>query len=103
MRRNSKPSHAEMVAQATDRLHIVQAIDDSLARWPEVSALAWKTDSPEEFVAQLGVLLQLDETQATAVADQQLRRVTREQRTRIRAQVDELKEELAHLRSTDPT
>ncbi|MCD9152945.1 DNA gyrase subunit A [Aeromicrobium duanguangcaii] len=103
MRRHREPSHAEMLAQATDRLHIMQALDSALERWPEVSALAWEAESTEEFITQLGELLGIDETQATAVADLQLRRIPREQRAWIRAQVDEIKVELAHLRSTDPT
>lgn len=101
--RNRKPSHAEMLVQATESLHILQAIDNSLERWPEVSALAWEADSSEEFVIHLRALLGLDETQATAVRDLQLRRIPREERARIRVRVDELKAELANLRSTAPT
>lgn len=103
MHRDNRPSHAEMLAQVTERLHIMRAIDDSMERWPEVSTLAWNAGSTEEFISQLGALLGIDETQATAVADQQLGRVPREQRARVRRHVDELNAELVNLRSTDPT
>lgn len=103
MHRNDKTSHAEILAQVAERLHIMQAIESSLDRWPEVSALAWKADSSADLVAQLRAVLGVDEAQATAVADQQLRRVPREQRTHIRAQIDELLAEIAILRSTEPT
>lgn len=103
MRRNRKPSHAEMLLTATRRLYIVQALDSALERWPEVSALAWEADSSEEFIIRLGALLGIDETQATAVADLQFRRIPREQRALIRAQVDEMQAEIARLSSTDPT
>ena len=103
MRRNRKPSHAELLARLTERLHIMRAIEDSLARWPEVSALAWEADSADEFVVRLGAVLGLDEIQATAVSELQLRRLPQEQRARIRAEVDDLEAELADLRSTDPS
>lgn len=102
MRRNRQANHADMLAQVTESLHIMQALNDSLERWPEVSAIAWEADSTEEFEARLRALLGLTEVQATAVADQQLRRVPREQRARIHARIDELKSELADLKSIDP-
>lgn len=52
--------------------------------------------------ARIGALLGLDEVQATAVADQQLRRFPRQERARIRSRV-ELKSELADLKLVDPT
>jgi hypothetical protein len=65
---------------------------------PEVSALAWEASSDDEFVIRLRALLEIDESQAAAVSAQQLRRVPREQRAHVRAEVDEPKAELADLR-----
>lgn len=101
-RRHRELSHAEKLVQTTQRLHMMQAINTALERWPEVSALAWEAESSEEFIRDLGALLGIDEFHATAVADLQLRRIPREQRALIRADVDEIEAVLANLRSTDP-
>lgn len=98
----AQPDQAEQarwLEDASERLHIMKPIDDALTRWPEVSALAWAAESTEEFVTQLITLLGIDETQANAVMDQQLRRIPADQRARIGATVSDLGAEIARYKS----
>lgn len=81
------------------RLRLYEAIDAALERWPEVSALAWEANSRKEFIAQLGVLLEIDQDRAEAVADLQVRRVPRDQRAEIREQLAGVRERLDELRT----
>lgn len=89
----------DRIEQVRDQLRIYEAISRAFERWPEVSALAWEAGSTEEFETQLRALLDIDRTQASAIADCQFRRLPREQRARARATVADLNSELARLKN----
>jgi len=75
----------------------MEAIYHALKRWPEVSAAAYDSTSPDDLRNLLIGLIGVDEAQANAVMEMQLRRMTRLERDRIASRVSELRQELAQL------
>ena len=103
MRVRKQETAAETIELRMAMLRISDAVDKALERWPEVSALAWEAKSSQEFIAEVGALLGIDEDCAAAVADLQIRRIPREQRAEVHERVEELKAGIALLQATDPT
>jgi DNA gyrase/topoisomerase IV subunit A len=84
-------------------LHIYQAIHAALSRWPEVADLAFQTESPDSFRESLMQLLDVDEVQANAVSDMQVRRAGRLERAAVARRLAELRAEVAPLDSDQPS
>lgn len=80
--------------QLRDQVRILEGIHRALTRWPEVSALAFESDSVGSLVEGLGALLGIDEEQASAVSEMQVRRVSRAERERIAQSLAELRAQL---------
>jgi hypothetical protein len=96
IRRNRRqPSPADIEQNVREQLHIMEAIHQALERWPEVSAAAYDSTSPNDLRNVLIELIGLDEIQANAVMEMQIRRITRLERERIASRVSELRQELA--------
>ena len=95
--RSTKKESFDPVDHLRDRIHVDEAIDSALSRWPEVSVLAFESTSPSELVDALRSLLGFDEVQATAVMDMQLRRVTSLERRNISDRLADARASLREL------
>lgn len=77
-----------------DQMHIWEGIALAHERWPEVSVLAFNSDSADSFVAGLSELLKLDRLQALAIADMQVRRFGRLEREVVQRRLAEIRKQL---------
>lgn len=80
-----------------DQVHVLEGLAAALARWPEVSAIAFESDTPDTIVSDLVQLLDVDEVQAQAISDMQVRQLARLQRERIDNRLAETREQLAAI------
>jgi DNA gyrase subunit A len=78
-------------------LHIYEAIEMAQHRWPEVSALAFETETPDSLRHALIRLLGVDELQAAAISDMQVRRLSRREREVISDRVLKLRRQLSEI------
>ena len=78
-----------------ERLHILQPLHDALQRWPEVSDVVYTSTSEKQAKRRLRQLMGIDDVQAQAVMDIQLRRASDDERERHTRWLDGLKDELA--------
>ena len=85
---------AEDIRSLRRRVEILEGLHAALQRWPEVSALAFASDSPETLQAQVSDLLGIGFEPATAVLDMQARRVTHQQRERLEHELETVREQL---------
>ena len=76
-----------------DRLDLLQALHDALLRWPEVSALGFASNSTDDFLSGLQELMGINDTQARAVSDMQVRRLPSLERKKIADELAQLKQE----------
>lgn len=76
-------------------IHIYEGLFAVLTRWPEVSALAFESDHPDDMVEQISELLALSRLQAQSVAEMQIRRLSSMERSAVGRRLDESKERLA--------
>ena len=83
--------------RAEERAHILRALGKALDRLDDVIALIRRADSAEAARAQLMALLEIDETQAVAILDMQLRRLAALERQRILDELSEREAEIADL------
>jgi DNA gyrase subunit A len=83
--------------KATERLHIVAALIKAIDRIEEVIALIRRSESAA--IAQTGLmgLLEIDETQARAILDMQLRKLAALERQELVDERDELEAKIADL------
>ncbi len=83
--------------QAEERAHILRALAKALDRLDEVIALIRAAESAEAARGQLMALLDIDQVQATAILDMQLRRLAALERQRILDELAEREREIADL------
>jgi DNA gyrase subunit A len=83
--------------QAEERAHILRALAKALDRLDEVIALIRAAESAEAARGQLMALLDIDQVQATAILDMQLRRLAALERQRILDELTEREREIADL------
>jgi DNA gyrase subunit A len=89
------------IRQTTASLHIHQAVSRLLDEPHALLDVVLQAEDSEAANAALRERFGFDEIQATAVMDQQLRRVTRRDRQRIEEVVEELVDRLAVLRDLE--
>jgi DNA gyrase subunit A len=99
MRRRRETSPEDVVAELRARLHIYGAIDLALRRWPEVAHVSFEAESTDSLVEDLKDLLAIDDVQASAICDVQVRRTGRLERARIAQEVATLRTDLAEAES----
>jgi DNA gyrase subunit A len=83
--------------KAEERAHILRALGKALDRLDDVIALIRAADSAEAARSQLMALLEIDEIQAVAILDMQLRRLAALERQRILDELAEREREIADL------
>ena len=83
--------------KAEERAHILRALGKALDQLDAVIALIRAADSADAALSQLQVLLDIDETQARAILDMQLRRLAALERQRILDELAEREAEIADL------
>jgi DNA gyrase subunit A len=83
--------------KAEERAHILRALAKALDQLDAVIALIRNSDSAESAREQLMQLLDIDEVQATAILDMQLRRLAALERQRIIDELIERESEIADL------
>jgi len=90
--------------KAEERAHILRALARALDRLDDVIALIRAADSAEVARSGLMRLLDIDELQAVAILDMQLRRLAALERQRIQDELGEREREIAELTAilTDP-
>jgi DNA gyrase subunit A len=81
--------------KAEERAHIVRALLKAIDLIDEVIALIRGSESAEAARGGLMTLLEIDEVQATAILDMQLRRLAALERQRLQSEYDELMAEIA--------
>src|SRR4051794_23205214 len=81
--------------KAEERAHIVRALLKAIDLIDEVIALIRGSESAEAARGGLMTLLEIDEIQATAILDMQLRRLAALERQRLQSEYDELMAEIA--------
>jgi DNA gyrase subunit A len=81
--------------KAEERAHIVRALLKAIDRIDEVIALIRGSESADAARTGLMTLLEIDEVQATAILDMQLRRLAALERQRLQSEYDELMAEIA--------
>ncbi|MGE5289966.1 MAG: DNA gyrase subunit A [Micromonosporaceae bacterium] len=86
-----------LLAKAQRRLHIVEALLKAIDRIDEVIALIRGSESAAAAQAGLMELLEIDEEQATAILDMQLRKLAALERQQLMAEYDELMSQIADL------
>jgi DNA gyrase subunit A len=84
--------------RAEERAHILRGLVKALDMLDEVIALIRRSPSAEESKAGLMALLDVDEVQATAILDMQLRRLAALERQRIIDELAAIEREIADLR-----
>ncbi len=85
--------------KAEERAHILRGLVKALDQLDEVIALIRSSPSAEEARAGLITLLDIDEVQATAILDMQLRRLAALERQRIIDELAEIETEIAELQA----
>jgi DNA gyrase subunit A len=85
--------------KAEERAHILRGLVKALDQLDDVIALIRRSPSAEEARGGLMELLDIDELQATAILDMQLRRLAALERQRIIDALAELEAEIAELRA----
>jgi DNA gyrase subunit A len=83
--------------KAEERAHILRALSKALDRLDDVIALIRAADSAEAARSQLMAMLDIDEIQAVAILDMQLRRLAALERQRILDELAEREAEIADL------
>ena len=83
--------------KAEERAHILRALGKALDQLDAVIALIRAADSAEAALSQLQALLDIDELQARAILDMQLRRLAALERQRILDELAEREAEIADL------
>ncbi len=83
--------------KAVERAHVLRALGKALDRLDDVIALIRAADSAEAALVQLQALLEIDEVQARAILDMQLRRLAALERQRILDELAEREAEIADL------
>ena len=83
--------------KAEERAHILRALGKALDRLDDVIALIRAADSADAALSQLQALLDIDEVQARAILDMQLRRLAALERQRILDELAEREAEIADL------
>ena len=91
--------------RAEERAHILRALAKALDRMDDVIALIRASASAEAARSELMALLDIDEGQAVAILDMQLRRLAALERQRIMDELAEREREIADLQAilADPT
>ena len=91
--------------RAEERAHILRALGKALDRLDDVIALIRASASAEAARADLMALLDIDELQAVAILDMQLRRLAALERQRLLDELAEREREIADLQAilADPT
>ena len=85
--------------KAEERAHILRALAKALDRLDDVIALIRAADSAEAALSQLMELLEIDDVQARAILDMQLRRLAALERQRILDELAERETEIADLQA----
>jgi DNA gyrase/topoisomerase IV subunit A len=85
-----------MSSEMVERIAMLSAIENALARREEVLELLAQSSDPEEAIGPLSDLLQITATQAEAVMDITLRNVTRARRERIHLELASLIEKIGN-------
>ncbi|MDQ3485692.1 MAG: DNA gyrase subunit A [Actinomycetota bacterium] len=85
--------------KAEERAHILRALGKALDRLDEVIALIRAAESAEAARSQLMALLGIDEIQAVAILDMQLRRLAALERQRILDELADREREIADLQA----
>ena len=85
--------------KAEERAHILRALAKALDRLDDVIALIRAADSAEAALSQLMELLEIDDVQARAILDMQLRRLAALERQRILDELAEREAEIADLQA----
>ncbi len=85
--------------KAEERAHILRALGKALDRLDDVIALIRAAESAEAARTQLMALLDIDEVQATAILDMQLRRLAALERQRILDELAQREAEIAELQA----
>lgn len=97
MRNPDEPTRDEQRAHLRSMLHIYVGIEVALHRWPEISALAFDTEEADSLRLALIELLDVDDVQAAAISDLQLRRISRLERQLASDRVLELRRQLNEI------
>ncbi|HIV57796.1 MAG TPA: DNA gyrase subunit A [Candidatus Stackebrandtia faecavium] len=84
--------------KAEERAHILRGLSKALDHLDEVIALIRRSPSAEESKSGLMELLQVDEVQATAILDMQLRRLAALERQRILDELADIEARIADLK-----
>lgn len=90
-------SDLEHLILMRQREHTVVAISIGQSRWSEVLEIITGCEDDAEARARLGAKFGFDDVHATAVLDMQFRRVTTNTRSRIEAELTELRAWMAEL------
>ena len=85
--------------KAEERAHILRGLAKALDHLDDVIALIRRSPTVEEARAGLIALLEIDEIQATAILDMQLRRLAALERQKIMDDLAEIEEQIADYRS----
>ena len=83
--------------KAEERAHILRGLNKALDQLDEVIALIRRSPSAEESKSGLMRLLEVDEVQATAILDMQLRRLAALERQKIADELAEIEAKIADL------
>jgi len=98
-RTTPEPSTAELIDRTQERLHVISALADALARPGQLMQIVSTSRDPEDARARIQAAFNLDELQALAILDTQFRSATLRQVERIETQRAELIDELRHLQA----
>lgn len=98
-RTTPEPSTAELIDSVRERLHVISALADALARPDEVMRIVTTSRDPEDARERIQVSFGIDELQAYAVLDCQFRNATLRQVERVETERAELIDELRHLQA----
>ena len=93
--RGHRPAHPVPPAQGAERMHIVSALLKAIDRIDEVIALIRACASASEAQQSLMALLEIDEIQARAILDMQLRKLAALERQELINEHDELAAKIA--------
>jgi len=85
--------------KAEDRAHVLRALAKALDRLDDVIALIRGSDSAEAALSGLREMLDIDEVQATAILNMQLRRLAALERQRILDELAEIEQIIADLQA----
>lgn len=84
---------------ALAREHILVAFTRAQDQLPALTEVVAGSNDTGEAVQKVRDLLDLDEAQATAVLDMQVRRMSATQRVRVRDELEEIQAEIERLRA----